>query len=75
MLSKAFKPFTEKEVVTFERIRKHLTRWAMKGDERDIELLKECVKAAKAPGIKKPKAMFVSLVKKHTGFTGNGVIL
>ena len=78
MLTAAFKPFNEKEVVTFERIRVHLVKWALqemthRGDT--MERIEGCIKAAKAPGVKKPKAMFVSKVKKLTGFTGNGVIL
>ena len=75
-ISKGFKPFTEKEVVTFERIRQHLTRWAVKHNtESRVHTIEGMIEASHKAGVKSPKAMFVSLVKKHAGYTGTGVIL
>ena len=75
-ISKGFKPFTEKEVVTFERIRQHLVRWANKHNtESRVHTIEGMIEASHKAGVKSPKAMFVSLVKKHAGYTGTGVIL
>jgi len=75
-ISKGFKPFTDKEVVTFERIRQHLVRWANKHNtESRVHTIEGMIEASHKAGVKSPKAMFVSLVKKHAGYTGTGVIL
>ena len=75
-ISKGFKPFTDKEVVTFGRIRQHLVRWANKHNtESRVHMIEGMIEASHKAGVKSPKAMFVSLVKKHAGYTGTGVIL
>lgn len=73
-LQKQFAPFTEKESKTFRRLARHLADfgadYTATGEfgKDFMPVIQEWINLAKQDHIKKPKAMFVDLCKKHTGY-------
>ncbi len=59
---------TDDEKITFMRATKHL---ASRENVTDV-LIKGFIKRTKAVGVKSPKALFIDLIKKETGFKGLG---
>jgi len=76
LLEESFKPFNAREQSTFTNISAHLAGYAAgKSPMAFMGKLQGWVKSSKLPTIKKPKAMFVDIVKKETGFKKQDKIL
>jgi len=76
LLEESFKPFDANEQSTFTNISAHLAGHAAgKSPMAFMAKLQGWVKSSKLPTIKKPKAMFVDIVKKETGFKKQDKIL
>lgn len=76
LVEESFKPFNAREQSTFTNITNHLARYAAgKSPMAFMAKLKEWVKKSKMPTVKIPKAMFVEIVKKETGFKAQSRIL
>lgn len=68
LIESEFCPFSEKETKTFQRIARHLAIVGSSLNGEFIPKLKELIRLSKQDHIKKPKAMFVELCKKETGY-------
>lgn len=71
ILDKEFPTKSKREATTFSNVARHLDRYGterMAKGEDFMSTLAGWIKQAKGPSVKNPKAMFVQICKKKTGF-------
>ena len=69
LLDKEFPPHNETEVQTFSRLARHLSQYGISsGDNGLMGEIQKWITQAKSPTVRNPRAMFIQICKKHTGY-------